>query len=137
VQTVFRISVRSTDLDAQRHVNNAVYFQYFEQARLEHLKDLGFLPMYAPGETPRHSIAIAETTCRYKAPAYYGDTLLVKVSTREVRQRSFALAYEVRREGDGALVAEGESVQVWLNEGGRAAALPEPVRRSLEGSLGH
>jgi len=134
VQTVFRISVRSTDLDAQRHVNNAVYFQYFEQARLEHLKRLGFLAKYAPGEGPRHSIAIAETTCRYKAPAYYGDTLLVKVGTREVRQRSFALAYEVRREGDGALLAEGESVQVWLDEAGRPASLPEPLRLNLEGS---
>lgn len=135
MQTGFKISVRSTDLDAQRHVNNAVYFEYFEQARLDHLRRLGFLPVYAPGDGPRHSIAIVETTCRYKAPAHYGDALLVKVTTREVRQRSFALAYEVRREADGVLVAEGDSVQVWLDETGRAALLPEVVRQAMEGSL--
>lgn len=84
---------------------------------------------------PRHSIAIAETACRYKAPAYYGDTLLVTVRTREVGQRSFSLTYEVRREADGVLVAEGESAQVWLDEQERPTALPEAVRRGLEASL--
>lgn len=125
METVFPIAVRSTDLDGQRHVNN----------RLAHLARLGFLPTYTPGDGPRHSIAIAETACRYKAPAYYGDTLLVTVRTREVRQRSFSLTYEVRREADGVLVADGESAQVWLDEQERPTALPEAVRRGLEASL--
>ena len=134
METVFPIAVRSTDLDGQRHVNNAVFFQYFEQARLAHLARLGFLP--TPGDGPRHSIAIAETACRYKAPAYYGDTLLVTVRTREVRQRSFSLTYEVRRQADGVLVAEGESAQVWIDEQERPIPLPDGARRSLEASLG-
>ena len=136
METVFPIAVRSTDLDGQRHVNNAVFFQYFEQARLAHLGRLGFLPTYAFGDGPRHSIAIAETTCRYKAPAYYGDVLRVTVRTHEVKQRSFALTYEVRRESDGALVAEGESAQVWIDEHERPTLLPDAVRRGLEASLG-
>ena len=136
METVFPIAVRSTDLDALRHVNNAVFFQYFEQARLAHLARFGLLPTYAPGDGPRHSIAIAETSCRYKAPAYYGDTLLVTVRTREVRQRSFSLTYEVRRQADGVLVAEGESAQVWIDEQERPAPLPDAARRSLEASLG-
>ncbi|MBI3030475.1 MAG: acyl-CoA thioesterase [Candidatus Rokubacteria bacterium] len=136
METVFPIAVRSTDLDGLRHVNNAVYFQYFEQARLAHLARLGFLPTYVPGEGPRHAIAIAETTCRYRAPAYYGDTLLVTVRTREVRRRSFSLTYEVRRQADGVLVAEGESAQVWIDEHERPAPLPDGVRESLEASLG-
>ena len=136
METVFPITVRSTDLDGQRHVNNAVFFQYFEQARLAHLGRLGFLPTYASGDGPRHSIAIAETTCRYKAPAYYGDVLRVTVRTREVKQRSFALTYEVRRESDGALMADGESAQVWIDEHERPTLLPDAVRRGLEASLG-
>jgi len=125
METVFPIAVRSTDLDAQRHV-----------ARLAHLGRLGFLPTYSSGDGPRHSISIAETTCRYKAPVYYGDTLLVTVMTREVRQRSFTLSYEVRREAGGVLVAEGESAQVWIDEQERPARLPDAARRSLEASLG-
>src|SRR3989304_4102935 len=146
METVFPMAVRSTDLDGQRHVNNAVFFQYFEQARLAHIARLGFLPTYAPGGGPPHprprgpppppSIATAEPACRYKAPAYYGDTLLVTVRTREVRQRSFSLAYEVRREADGVLVAEGESAQVWIDGQGRPTPCPDAARRSREASLG-
>jgi acyl-CoA thioester hydrolase len=132
--TEFRITVRSTDLDGLRHVNNAVFFQYFEQARLEHLRRAGYVPTYARGEGPRHTLAIAETSCRYRAPAYYGDVLLVRVRTREVRQRSFTLTYEVRREADGALLAEGESAQVWLDDRDRPAPLPDDIRAGLERS---
>lgn len=135
METVLRLTVRSTDLDGLGHANNAVYFQYFEQARLEHLVRLGFFPQYAREDGPRHLFAIAETTCRYRAPAYYRDLLLVKVKTTEVRQRSFALAYEVRRESDGAFVAEGSSVQVWLDDQGNSSPLPEAFRRALEGSV--
>lgn len=56
--------------------------------------------------------------------------------TTRVGSSSFALAYRITREGDGVLVAEGESVQVWLGEDGRSAPLPTPVRAALEGSLG-
>jgi len=135
METTLSITVRSTDLDGLGHVNNAVYFQYFEQARLEHLIRLGFFPQYGRDGASRHRFAIAETTCRYKAPAYYRDVLLVKVSTTEVRQRSFALAYEVRRESDGLLLAEGSSIQVWLDDSDQAAPLPEAFRRALQGSL--
>lgn len=135
METILPITVRSTDLDGLGHVNNAVYFQYFEQARLEHVARMGFLPQYTEGDRPRHRFAIAETACRYKAPAYYRDVLLVSVRTTEVRQRSFALTYEVRREADGVLVAEGSSVQVWLDEEGRATPLPQAFRTALEDSL--
>lgn len=135
METIARIIVRSTDLDGLRHVNNSVYFQYFEQARLEHLVRLGFFPQYARESGPQHRFAIAETTCRYKAPGYYRDVLLVKVKTTEVRPRSFALAYEVRRESGSVLLAEGSSVQVWLDDRDHAALLPEAFRKALEDSL--
>ena len=136
METIFSITVRSTDLDGLGHVNNSVYFEYFEQARLEHLARMGFLPRYASGNSPKHWFAIGETTCRYKAPAYYRDALLVKVKTTEVRLRSFALAYEVTRESDAVLVAEGSSVQVWLDDRGHAAPLPEAFKQALECSRG-
>ncbi len=134
METVLAITVRSTDLDALGHVNNSVYFQYFEQARLDHLARLGFLPRFAGKDAPQLRFALSETTCRYRAPAYYRDVLLVKVSTTEVRERRFALRYEVMRESDAALVAEGSSVQVWLDDAGRPTVFPEAFRQALERS---
>jgi acyl-CoA thioesterase FadM len=57
--------------------------------------------------------------------------LVVTTRTGEVRNRSFTLTYEVRRKGDGALVCEGSSAQVWLDADGTPAQLPEHVRAAL------
>ncbi len=134
--TETRIPVRSTDVDADRNVNNALFFVYFEQGRLEHLLRLGVIDRYPhpPGERPLYTIA--ETTARFRAPAFYGDVIVVRTCTRVVRTRSFLLAYEVYREADGTLLCEGSSAQVWLDHVGRPAPLPTHVRAALLTSLG-
>jgi acyl-CoA thioester hydrolase len=134
--TETRISVRSTDVDADRNVNNAVFFVYFEQARLAHLLRLGVIDRYPhpPGERPLYTIA--ETTARFRAPAFYGDVLVVQTRTKAVRTRSFLLAYQVYRAADGTLLCEGSSAQVWLDRDGRPAPLPEHARAALLASLG-
>jgi YbgC/YbaW family acyl-CoA thioester hydrolase len=128
--------VRSTDVDADRNVNNALFFVYFEQGRLEHLLRLGVIDRYPhpPGERPLYTIA--ETTARFRAPAFYGDVLVVRPPPREVRTRSVRLAYEVYREADGTLLCEGSSAQVWLDRDGRPAPLPGHARAALLASLG-
>ncbi len=49
--TITHVVVRPNDMDADRHVSHAVYFDYFYQARLEHLRRLGIYdggnPQYA------------------------------------------------------------------------------------------
>ena len=66
--TTTRVVVRPNDMDADRNVSNSVYFDYFYQARLEHLRRLG---IYDP-ENPQYAnlFALVENTCRYLAPAY-------------------------------------------------------------------
>ena len=77
----------------------------------------------------------AETTARYHQPAHFSDTLLVRTA-REVRNRSFSLAFQIIHEGTGELIAEGSSVQVWLDESRRPAPIPPEPRARLEASLG-
>lgn len=130
------ILVRSTDMDGDMVVNNAVFFTYFEQARLTLLRRLGVIPedyLRQPGTVP--SFAIAETTGRFRAPARFRDVLTVQARVAEVRTRSFSMAYEATNQASGALVAEGSSVQVWVNEEGHPVPLPERVRASLEAAV--
>jgi len=133
--TETQIRVRSTDVDADRNVNNAVFFIYFEQGRLQHLLRLGVIDRYPhpPGERPLYTIA--ETTARFRAPAFYGDVLTVRTRTGEVRTRSFVLLYEVYREANGTLVCEGSSAQVWLDQQGHPTPLPTQARAALLASL--
>lgn len=131
--TEYQLRVRSTDMDADGIVNNARYFEFFEQARLEHLAALGVVRRPRPaGETAR-TFTLAETTCRYRAPLRHRDEVVVRAWTAEVRTRSFILGYEIRRDDD-TVAAEGSSAQVWLDHDGRPAELPPTVRDALEAS---
>ncbi|GIX49401.1 MAG: hypothetical protein KatS3mg131_3612 [Candidatus Tectimicrobiota bacterium] len=130
--TLTRLVVRPRDMDADRNVNNAVYFEYFHQARLEHLARLG---VYHPRAPRRDNLfALAENTCRYLAPSYYGDVLLIWTATHAVGRSSFQLVYRVWREEDEALIAAAHSVQVWLGAHGGSAPLPPAVHAALAAS---
>ena len=131
--TTTRIVVRPNDMDADRNVSNGVYFDYFYQARLEHLRRLGIYDI----ENPQHAnlFALVENTCRYFKPAYYGDVLLLWTATHAVGTSSFQLVYHVWRERDEVLIALGHSVQVWLDDTRQATPLPSNVCTALASSL--
>ena len=129
--TETEIHVRSTDMDADGIVNNARYFEYFEQGRLEHLVAIGVIQRPRPPGAPSRSFTIAETTCRYRQPSRHRDQLVVRTRVIEVRNRSFVLSYEVVRIDDGSLVAEGSSAQVWLDADGHPTPLDEMLRGLL------
>lgn len=130
--TVVPLIVRPTDMDADRNVNNARYFEYFEFARHEHLLRLDVFQHTVP--VVANFMSVAENTCRYLAPAYYGDSLLIWVLTHTIGNSSFQLVYRVWREKDEALIAAGHSVQVWMDENNKPTPLPNHVRESLEKS---
>lgn len=135
VATTIDVPVRSVDLDSDRVVNNAVYFVYFEQARLAHLLRLGIFERPRVPDDAERIFAIAATDARFLAPTLYPETLAVTAWTREVRNRSFICAYEAVRTSDGVRVAEGSSAQVWLDADGRPTPLPEAVRAALVASV--
>ena len=127
--------IRSTDIDSDGIVNNARYFEFFEQGRSEHLLRLGVWSLQpAPGELAR-SMTVAETRCRFRAPLSYRDWIVVRTWTSAVRTRSWDLDYAITRRDNDAPVAEGSSALVWLDAQGRAAALPASVRGLLLDSL--
>jgi acyl-CoA thioester hydrolase len=133
-ETTIAVVVRSTDMDADRNVNNAVYFQYFEQSRLEHLLRYDVIEWPRRREAGGAQFAIAHTAAQFRARAIHRDVLLVTTRTAAIGRTSFTLTYEVRRESDGALICEGSSVQVWLDGESRAAPLPAAARAALERS---
>lgn len=132
--TTTRVVVRSTDVDTDGYVNNAVYHQYCEQGRLDHLRRLGVVG--EPDADRRLArFTIAENRCRFLAPVYYGDAVTVRTSTVRVGRSSFVLAYTLVREDDDVVVAEAESVQVWLGDDGAATPVPDPARAALTATI--
>ncbi len=131
--TTVELDVRSTDIDGDGIVNNAVYFVYFEQVRLVHLMRLGIIQRpRRPGE---RNFTLAATEASFLAPLTFPDTVIASAWTARVGNTSFVLGYELVRKSDGVPVARGSSVQVWLDAGGRPTPLPPLIRQALAASL--
>ena len=100
------IEVAFHDLDMMGHVNNAVYFSYMETARIKFLVDL--LAVTSLHDLP---VIMAEATCTFKAPAFFGELLTVGVGVSRFGSKSFDMTYQIDA-GDGRLIALGKTVQV-------------------------
>ena len=110
------------------HVNNAVYFAYFEQARMEWLdKVLG------AGWIAEAGAVVLSTRCDYKRPVLYPADLVVRTYGGTPGRTSFSQTYEVTVVGDEDTVyAHGEAALVWVSrETERPAPLPEALREAL------
>lgn len=110
------VEVRFVDTDAFGHVNNAVYLSYFEAARAGYYARVVGVPFNTGELASEHAFVIAEARISYRAPAYFGETLLVGCRFAWASRSSFGLTYRVRAEASGLaparLVADGETVQV-------------------------
>ena len=126
----YRIEVRFRDCDSLRHVNNAVYFTYFEQARLVMGETLGLRRTL---EEVGLGLILAHTSCDYKAQLVFGDQIDVRVGVDTIGRSSFTYCMEARRVRDGEVVALSRSVQVVFDYAAqRTAPIPDTFREKLE-----
>ena len=124
------MEVRFRDCDAMGHVNNAVYFTYFEQARAVMAEMLGLRRELARSGL---GVILAHTSCDYKAQVVFGDQVEVGVRIVKLGRTSFTSDFEARRARDDAVVAVGRSVQaVFDYDADRTAPIPDGLRAKLE-----
>ena len=120
------IEVPFRDLDAMGHVNNAVYFSYMETARIKFLVDL--LAVTSLHDLP---VIMAEATCTFKAPAFFGEQLTVGVGLSRFGSKSFDMTYRIDA-GDGRLIALGKTVQVMYDyAAARTIVVPEAFKAKV------
>ncbi len=125
------VQVRFRDLDAMRHVNNAVCFSYMEFARTQYY-------MFAMGlrELEEIEFILAHASCDFKAPIGWGETVVVTVWPTHVGTSSFALAYELRSKATGSIFAAGESVQVAYDyRKKKPKPIPADLRKGLDAEM--
>ena len=118
------------DMDYFRHVNNIVFFRYFESARIEYLERIGFREL-----TAGQSVGpiLASTACRFRRPVTWPDTVAVGARVTEVEEDRFSMEYRLVSRARGEVAAEGTGVLVSFDyEAQRKVPLPEGVRRAIE-----
>lgn len=117
------LRVRYAETDKMGVVYHANYLIWFEIGRTEFCRARGF--SYRDMEENENSfLVVAESYCRYKAPAYYDDELVVRTHITELRRRSLRFGYEIVRVPDGTIIAEGETGHVVTDANGRVRSLP-------------
>jgi acyl-CoA thioester hydrolase len=118
------LRVRYSETDKMGIVYYANYLVWFEIGRAEYCRARGF--SYRDMEENENAfLVVAEAYCRYKAPAYYDDELIVRTHVTELRRRSLRFGYEIVRVADDQVVAEGETGHVVTDSNGRVRSFPE------------
>jgi acyl-CoA thioester hydrolase len=109
-----KLRVRYAETDQMGVVYHSNYLVWFEVGRVEMLRQLGFDYRDMEAQDDTH-IAVVDVRCRYKSPARYDDMIVVRTFLRNVRDSLLHFGYEIARESDGTLLAEGETVHIVVN----------------------
>ena len=124
------VRVRYAETDQMGVVYHANYLIWFEIGRTEFCRARGFA--YRDMEQSEDAyLVVAESYCRYKAPARYDDELIIRTHITEMRRRSVRFGYEIIRADTGQVIAEGETGHVITDGRGRVRSMPEQYRALL------
>jgi acyl-CoA thioester hydrolase len=131
------IEVRFADTDALGHVNNAVYLTYFEAARAGYYAEVTGAPFGTGARAAERTFVIAEAELTYRAPAFFGETVIVGCRFGWTSRSSFGLEYRIRAEKSAVaaarVVADGTSVQVMFDlERNRVMRVPQDLIEMFE-----
>ncbi|MDO8518640.1 MAG: thioesterase family protein [Deltaproteobacteria bacterium] len=119
-----QILIRFADCDLLGHTNNAKYFTYMEQARVALFKKIF--------SKPHFPFILAEISCRFLAPTYMDEILIVTATIVSIGNSSFKINYEFTNKDSGVKVADGTSAQVWYDyETHKSKPIPEEMRKKL------
>lgn len=124
------LRVRYSETDKMGVVYHANYLVWFEIGRTEFCRARGF--SYRDMEENDDAfLVVVESYCRYKAPAYYDDQLIVRTHVTELRRRSLRFGYEILRPSDDKVIAEGETGHVVTDKAGHVRSFPEGYNQLL------
>ena len=118
------------DMDAFQHVNNAVYFRYFEDVRMAYFVKIGAIEY-----SNQHQVApiLATTRCDYRAPLEFPDRIRIGTRIEEIKPKRFTMKYAVYSENLDKIAAEGEGMLVYYDyAAAKSCEIPEIFRVQLK-----
>jgi acyl-CoA thioester hydrolase len=118
------VRVRYAETDQMGVVYHANYLVWFEVGRVELMRALGFEYKRMEAEDDCR-IVVADAHCRYHYSAVYDEVLRIRTRIAESRNRVVKFSYEVIRDVDGKVLANGETTHVICGRNGRPKMLPK------------
>lgn len=130
-----RLRVRYAETDQMGVVYHSNHLIWFEVGRVELMREMGFSYRDMEREDGRF-IAVAEVNCRYRAPVFYDEEVLVRTRVKSVRESVVIFSYELVRAEGKTLLAEGETTHIVTDSKMKIAALPEKYLKVLRSAAG-
>ena len=126
---VIEIPVAWGEMDAFQHVNNIVYFRYFESGRIAYFERAAWT---ASERTGGIGPILASVACRFKFPLTFPDRVLVGTRVDTIEDDRFTMHHRVVSTRHQRVAAEGEGVVVAYNYLANCKAqLPATVRAQI------
>jgi acyl-CoA thioester hydrolase len=130
-----RLRVRYAETDQMGVVYHSNHLIWFEVGRVELMREMGFSYRDMEREDGRF-IAVAEVKCRYRAPVYYDEEIVIRTRLKNVRESVIVFSYELVRSDSKTLVAEGETTHIVTDSNMKVAELPEKYFTAFREAIG-
>ena len=134
-QNETRLRVRYAETDQMGVVYHSNHLIWFEVGRVELMRQMGFSYRDMEQEDGLF-IAVAEARCRYRAPIYYDEEVVVRTWLKNVRESVIIFSYELTRPNGGTLLAEGQTTHIVTDSNMKVATLPEKYLRVFRAAVG-
>lgn len=123
------ITTRWRDNDIYGHVNNVVYYSYFDSAVNEYLINFGGLDIQ---KSPIIGVVV-ESKCQYKQSLAYPEKVEVGLRADKIGNRSVTYGIGIFKEGEEEVAAYGYFTHVFVErESNTPVLIPEKIRIAME-----
>ena len=126
----YEVRVRYAETDRMGVSYYANYFVWFEAARTEYFRALGFV--YSEFEKRGVFLPVAEAHARYLAPSTYDDFLTIRTAVSQIRQSSVRFEYHVLKSGDPKPIASGYTMHVFVDRDSKPIRIPKELKSKVE-----
>lgn len=88
----YKLQVRFSDCDMMQHVNNAIYLNYFEEARIHYFRQV----LGVDWDWNKTGVILRKNELEYLKPVFLHEPVEIFVYLKHIGEKSFTLSYEVK-----------------------------------------
>lgn len=122
------LQIRFNDIDILGHVNNTVYFSFYDTGKAYYLEAINGGNI----NWRRVETVIANIDCAFVKPVYFGEKIAVLTRCTEIRDKSFRLQQVIVEKESGDIRSVAESVMVAIDpESMKAVAITDALRAHI------
>ena len=123
---IFKFRVPISYIDLGGVIYNGRYLDIYNQARDEHMRDIGYTYMRLNTDEQYH-LTVAQTNIQYKAPVFYDDNLNIVTRVEKIGSSSISFDQTIYKNSSNTFCNHARSVLVCIGTGFK----PKPIPRAL------